>query len=118
MPNDLAFNGILHEYSFLAVDKLAAATSTEFEHILTHAHSDHTSGIAHLPLKTKVHCTHATKTYLPIVNDPPVGHLDLVVVQYDRPFTLSSKSDQPVVVNVTFIDAFHCPGSASILIKA
>ncbi|KAJ3366475.1 Protein artemis [Allomyces javanicus] len=117
MPNDLAFNGILHEYSFLAIDKFAAATSAEFEHLLTHAHSDHTSGIAHLPPKTKVYCTHATKTYLSIVNDPPVGHLDLVAVEYDRPFTLSSKSDPPVVVKVTFIDAFHCPGSASILIE-
>ncbi|KNE57207.1 hypothetical protein AMAG_02948 [Allomyces macrogynus ATCC 38327] len=117
MPNDLAFNGILHEYSFLAVDKFVAATSADFEHLLTHAHSDHTSGIAHLPPKTKVYCTHATKTYLSIVNDPPVGHLDWVAVEYDRPFTLSSKSNPPVVVKVTFIDAFHCPGSASILIE-
>ncbi|ORZ37658.1 beta-lactamase-like protein, partial [Catenaria anguillulae PL171] len=108
------FKGILLEYPDIAIDHFAIAPQTSSISltipptifILTHAHSDHTQGLVHLPKGTQVHTSAPTARWIKAYLDPLLDHIDFVTHSLNQPF------------NITFLDAHHCLGAVSVLVQS
>ncbi|ORZ30011.1 hypothetical protein BCR44DRAFT_101641, partial [Catenaria anguillulae PL171] len=85
--------------------------------ILTHAHSDHTQGLVHLPKGTQVHTSAPTARWIKAYLDPLLDHIIFVTHSLNQPFKLRLTSTSKKV-SITFLDAHHCLGAVSVLVQS
>ena len=76
-------------------------------YILTHFHADHYHGLSESFCHGLIHCSHITSSLLPTLGVP---HRFICPHPYNEPFVLDG-------VQLTLIEANHCPGAVLILFQ-
>lgn len=88
------------------VDGFRHCTCECQNYFLTHAHSDHTTGLSKGWCAGTIHCTIVTARLL--TEELGISREVVHAVHLDKPFTVEG-------VDIVAIDANHCPGSAMFL---
>ncbi|XP_031472533.1 uncharacterized protein LOC116244818 [Nymphaea colorata] len=104
------------EEGLISVDKWTTVSQVYF---LTHLHSDHTQGLTPKWSKGPLYCSPITARLFP-VRFPGFDMLLVRVLEAGKPQTLtlvSRSSHSKVLVEVTAIDARHCPGALMYLFR-
>ncbi|CAN6457820.1 unnamed protein product [Victoria cruziana] len=104
------------EDGLVSVDKWTTVSQVYF---LTHLHSDHTQGLTSKWSKGPLYCSPITARLFP-VRFPGFDMLLVSVLEVGKPQILtlvSTSTDSKVFVEVTAIDARHCPGAFMYLFR-
>ncbi len=99
------FNGNIIGIPFIKVDYITK--SDDYLYFISHIHTDHLSG---LNTTTKLYCTEITATFLELKFKIPQRLLNIVKTTHIIKF----KEQE---LQVTIIDAHHCPGSCMFLFE-
>lgn len=108
----MSFQGTLLEFPHIAVDRFNITAEL---YLLTHFHKDHLIGLSNQSFHASVICSHATKQLARL--DPQIRHkiTQFRAVPYNQPQRYVVDN---IVVEITLIPAYHCPGSTMFLIKS
>ncbi|KAK6464983.1 hypothetical protein DFJ63DRAFT_377 [Scheffersomyces coipomensis] len=106
------FNGLVEEFPGLGVDRFNTNANV---YLLTHCHTDHLVGLSAASFRSKVYCSHTTKSILGL--NPDYSHIlpYLIPINYNSPFELHT---DPFKIMVTPIPAYHCPGACMFLVES
>ncbi|KAK6092533.1 5' exonuclease Apollo [Batrachochytrium dendrobatidis] len=97
------------EYPEIQIDMFQHKHHT-VAYLLTHAHADHMVGLVSLLSVNKVYCTPVTAKLL----QTTMGASNLFPIVFNKPFHIQLANNKHL--QITFLPAHHCPGSAMILI--
>src|SRR5689334_17318236 len=84
-------------------------------YLLTHLHSDHTSGLTPSWNNGIIYCTEITK--LMLLEKFKVNPNIVVALDFSKENTIFLDSSKKVFMTVSLIDANHCPGSCMFLLE-
>lgn len=110
----MQFSGIIPEIPYIRVDNFIKLTDQVHYGFISHAHSDHLSGLANSIGNLEIYCTEITKKLIcSLEKSKYKKNLDkLRPCPMNKALTLGQGK-----IRVTFIPIYHCLGSAMILFE-
>jgi len=110
----MQFNGEIPEIPCIKVDNFTNLTDQIHYGFISHAHSDHLSGLANNLGDVEIYCTEITKRLISSLEKPEYSKN----IEKLRPCPMNQElSLDRGKIRVTFIPVYHCLGSAMILFE-
>lgn len=85
-------------------------------YILTHMHTDHTEGLTPSWNLGIIYCTHVTKAIL--LDKFKINPEIVVALHEEEMYNIPLESTKQVTMQLTLLDANHCPGSCMLIMEA
>ena len=119
MANDV-FQGKIEGFPEISVDYFLASRLHCKNFFLSHCHTDHIKGLDSQEFKSllqstlvKIYCTQVTASLVMRRSKLEYLSSSFIYLEKDESYTLHVTPDE--TINVTILDAYHCPGSVMFL---